>query len=201
VDADGDGLRDLNRSDADIIASTANYIRHLGWRRGEPWLQEVRVPRQMNWAEADLAIRHTRQQWARWGVTTRDGRPLRRDGTQASLLLPMGRNGPAFLAYENFRIYPQWNQSLNYALTAAYFATRLSGAPRYRNGNGKVEPFGYKAMKRVQRLLNNRGYDTGGIDGKHGAKSRAAVKAAQLRLGLPADSYPDARLVRALQGG
>ncbi|MEO1264529.1 MAG: lytic murein transglycosylase [Pseudomonadota bacterium] len=201
VDADGDGYRDLNRSDADIIFSTANYIRHLGWRRGEPWLQEVRVPAKMNWAEADLAIRHTRQQWSRWGVRRRDGQALRSDGKVASLLLPMGRNGPAFLAYDNFRIYPEWNQSLNYATTAAYFAARLAGAPRYRSGNGEVEPFGYKAIKRVQRLLTQRGYDTGGIDGKHGAKSRAAVKAAQLRYGLEADSYPDSRLVRALQRG
>jgi lytic murein transglycosylase len=201
VDADGDGIRDLARSDADIIMSTAKFIQHLGWRAGEPWLQEVRAPRDMPWQEADLAIQHPRAQWAKWGVRERDGGQLKADGVKASLLLPMGRYGPAFLAYHNFSIYPQWNQSLNYAITAAYLATRLAGAERYRAGNGEVEPFGYEEIKEVQTLLNRRGYDTGGIDGKHGAMSRAAVKAAQLKYGLPADSYPSNELVQRLRRG
>jgi lytic murein transglycosylase len=201
VDADGDGIRDLARSDADIIMSTAKFIQHLGWRAGEPWLQEVRAPRDMPWQEADLAIQHPRAQWAKWGVRERDGGQLKADGVKASLLLPMGRYGPAFLAYHNFSIYPQWNQSLNYAITAAYLATRLAGAERYRAGNGEVEPFGYEEIKELQTLLNRRGYDTGGIDGKHGAMSRAAVKAAQLKYGLPADSYPSNELVQRLRRG
>ncbi|MEO1694989.1 MAG: lytic murein transglycosylase [Pseudomonadota bacterium] len=199
VDANGDGRIDLYDTDADIVATTANYIKHLGWKPGQPWLQEVRVPANMPWREADLAILHPRAQWAKWGVRTRSGGNLRSDGMRASLLLPMGRNGPAFLAYENFRIYPQWNQSLNYAVTAAYLATRLEGAPRFRAGRGQVESFGYEDIKQVQQLLTRRGYDTGGIDGKHGAKSRAAVKAAQLKFGLPADSYPSRELVRRLR--
>ncbi len=199
VDADGDGIRDMMRSDADIIFSTANFIQHLGWRRGEPWLQEVRVPARMPWKEADLAIYHPRSKWDGWGVRTRSGKRLKADGMPAALLLPMGRNGPAFLAYENFKIYPQWNQSLNYAITAAYLATRLTGEPRYSPGRGNVENFDYKRIREVQRLLNRRGFDTGGVDGKHGAKSRAAVKKAQLRFGLPADSYPSSELMDRLR--
>ncbi len=199
IDADGDGQRDLMRSDADIIFSTANFIRHLGWRAGEPWLQEVSVPARMPWHEADLAIYHPRSKWAAWGVRTRGGKRLPADTVAAALLLPVGRNGPAFLAYHNFKIYPQWNQSLNYAMTAAYLATRLSGAPRYRAGRGPVDDFDYKAIKEMQSLLNRRGFDTGGIDGKHGAKSRAAVKKAQQRFGLPADSYPSRALIERLR--
>ncbi len=198
IDADGDGRRDLIRSDADIIHSTANYIRHLGWRRGEPWLEEVRVPAELPWAEADLAIKHPVSKWARWGVTRRDGGRLAGD-MPAALLLPMGRNGPAFLAYRNFDIYPQWNQSLNYAITAAYLATRLAGAEPYLPGRGTVEEYGYEEILSLQRLLDQRGFDTGGIDGKLGEKSRAAVKAAQLKFGLPADSYPSPELFRRLQ--
>ena len=201
VDADGDGRIDLYNSERDIVESTANYIRHLGWKGGEPWLQEVRVPADMPWKEADLAILHPRSQWANWGVRSRDGGRIKADGMRASLLLPMGRNGPAFLAYENFQIYPQWNQSLNYAITAAYFASRLAGAPRYRAGRGQIENFGYEDIKEVQRLLIRRGYDTGGADGKLGAKSRAAVKAAQLKYRLPADSYPSRELMRRLRRG
>ncbi|MEO1719212.1 MAG: lytic murein transglycosylase, partial [Pseudomonadota bacterium] len=123
VDANRDGRIDLYNTDEDIVATTANYIRHLGWKAGEPWLQEVRVPARMPWREADLAILHPRAKWAEWGVRDRAGNRLKSDSKRASLLLPMGRNGPAFLAYENFQIYPQWNQSLNYAITAAYLAT------------------------------------------------------------------------------
>lgn len=198
-DADGDGRRDLIRSDPDIIHSTAAYIQHLGWKRGEPWLREVSVPGRMPWREADLAIKHPLSQWGEWGVRFRSGeRPS--GNARAALLLPMGRNGPAFLAYRNFDIYPQWNKSLNYAITAAYLATRLSGTSRYRPGRGPVENFGYKEILALQRILNRSGFDTGGVDGKHGAKSRAAVKAAQIKFGLPADSYPSSELVRRLQG-
>lgn len=199
VDADGDGERNMITSDPDIIFSTAAYIKHLGWRAGEPWLEEVRAPNRMSWREADLSILHPRSKWAEWGVTRRDGSALRADSKPAALLLPMGRNGPAFLAYRNFQIYPQWNHSLNYAITAAYLATRLAGAPAYRAGNGPVENFGYQEIKELQRLLIARGFDTGGADGKLGAQSRAAVKAAQLRFKLPADSYPSAELMRRLR--
>ena len=199
IDADGDGRRDLIRSDPDIIMSTAAFIKHLGWRAGEAWLQEVTVPAKMPWREADLKIQHPRATWAKWGVRDRNGRPIPSDDVPASLLLPMGRNGPAFFGYRNFAIYPQWNQSLNYAMTAAYLATRLSGAPKYRPGRGEVENFGYKEMLEVQRLLVRRGFDTGGIDGKHGVRSRAAVKAAQIQFGLPADSYPSRALVKRLR--
>jgi lytic murein transglycosylase len=200
VDADGDGERNMIDSDPDIIFSTANYIQHIGWRRGEPWLEEVRVPGRMPWREADLEIYHPRAKWSEWGVTRRDGRHLPRDRTEAALLLPMGRNGPAFLAYRNFQIYPQWNQSLNYAITAAYLATRLDGAPRYLDGNGPVDNFGYKDIKALQEMLNSRGYDTGGVDGTLGARTRAAVKKAQIRFGLPADSYPSRELIERLRG-
>jgi lytic murein transglycosylase len=199
VDADGDGRRDMIRSDPDIIFSTANYIKHLGWRRGEPWLEEVRAPSQMPWREADLSIYHPRAQWAKWGVLKRNGRRLEADAVEAALLLPMGRKGPAFLAYRNFQIYPQWNESLNYAITSAYLATRLAGAPAYGAGNGDVENFGYKQIKDLQRTLISHGYDTGGADGKLGAKTRSAIKKAQIRYGLPADSYPSLALIDRLR--
>ncbi|MEM9725451.1 MAG: lytic murein transglycosylase [Pseudomonadota bacterium] len=198
ADGDGDGRVDLNGSDADIIFSTAAFIEHLGWRRGEPWLEEVRAPREMPWAEADLAIQHPVSAWRGWGVTRRDGAALR-DGPPAALLLPMGRNGPAFLAYRNFQIYPEWNQSLNYAVTAAYLATRMAGAPAYSPGRGPVESFSFEEIKALQAALEARGLDTGGVDGKLGRKSRAAVKRAQIDLGLPADSYPSRELLNRLR--
>ena len=199
VDYDGDGRRDLLRTSPDALASAANYMSSIGWRPGEPWLEEVQVPGNLAWAEADIAITHPRAQWAQWGVTLRGGQPLAQDALPASLLLPMGRNGPAFLAYPNFHVFLEWNESLIYATTVAYFATRLAGAPRVGNGSGQVAAFGYNEIKQLQELLVRRGYDVGGVDGKLGEMTRAAVKAVQLELGLPADSYPTPELMARLR--
>lgn len=199
IDFDGDGRRDLVRSPADIIGSTASFMASLGWRRGEPWLEEVRVPAEMPWQQADIAIQHPRSQWAKWGVRKSNGDALAGDQMPASLHLPMGRNGPAFLAYENFKVYLQWNQALTYATTAAYLATRLSGAPAMGPGRAPVEPFGFAEIRELQQLLKARGLYAGEIDGKHGAGSRAAVRAAQLRLGLPPDAYHSPELLARLR--
>jgi lytic murein transglycosylase len=200
VDFDGDGRRDLLRSSPDALASAANYLAKVGWQRGQPWLEEVRVPQQLPWDQADLAILHPRSQWAKWGVTRPDGSALPNDASRASLLLPMGRHGPAFLAYPNFRMFTEWNQSLVYSTTAAYFAARLAGAPPIHRGNGTVAPFAMAQIRELQQLLARRGHDVGKIDGFLGSKSRAAVKAEQIKLGLPADSYPTPELVERLRG-
>lgn len=199
VDWDKDGRRDLLRSVPDVIASTAAFIVSLEWKRGEPWLEEVRVPATLAWEQADLAIRHPTADWVRWGVTRADGKPLATAAPPASLLLPMGRNGPAFLAYPNFQIFIKWNQSLNYATTAAYLATRIAGAPAMGRGRAPVTPLSAEQMKEVQRQLVRRGFYAGEADGKLGAGTRAAIKQAQLKLGLPADSYPSAELLERLR--
>jgi lytic murein transglycosylase len=199
VDFDGDGRVDLLRSVPDVLASTANVLAQMGWRRGEPWLQEVRVPADLPWAQADLAIRHPRAQWASWGVRAVDGSALPADQLAAALILPMGRNGPAFLAYPNFDVYIEWNQSLVYATTAAYFATRLAGAPRV-SGGGNVPVLSLEQVKQLQELLKRHGYDVGGVDGIIGARTRAAIKDVQQRLGMPADSWPTPELLARLRG-
>jgi lytic murein transglycosylase len=200
VDFDGDGRRDLRKSAPDALASAANVIAKAGWRRGEPWLEEVRVPRDLPWEQADIAIQLPRSQWAKWGVRRADGSMLPADGVQTSLLLPMGRNGPAFLAYPNFRIYLQWNESLVYTTTAAYFATRLAGAPPVNRGNAP-DAMSAAQVKEMQRLLMRLGYDVGKVDGIVGAKTRAAVKAMQIKYGMAADSYPTAELLSRLRRG
>jgi lytic murein transglycosylase len=202
VDFDGDGRRDLIRSSQDALASAAHYMQKLGWRRGEPWLQEVRVPAQLPWEQADVEIQHPRSQWAQWGVTLASGGALPADNLPASLVLPMGRNGPAFLAYPNFtKVYLEWNQSLIYATTAAYLATRLAGAPRVSEGRGDVESLSFADTRELQQLLTRRGYDVGKTDGIIGAQTRAAVRDMQKKFGLPADSYPSAELLERLRGG
>ncbi len=201
IDYDGDGRADLFRNNTDIIGSTANYMKHLGWRANEPWLEEVLLSKALPWDQADLAIKHPRSQWAKWGVKMRNGGALSADAHPASLLLPMGRHGPAFLAYSNFDIYLKWNQSLNYATTAAWLATRIDGAPLLKKSSRQIAVLGPKEARELQRQLVRRGYDVGEIDGLIGAKTRKAVKAMQLKYKMPADSYPTPELLAALRRG
>jgi len=200
VDYDGDGRRNLIRSVPDVLASTANYLVGLGWKRGQPWLTEVRVPANLPWDQADLAIELPRAKWAAFGVALADGRPLPADNLPASLLLPMGRLGPAFLVYKNFQIYLQWNNSLVYSTTAAYLATRIAGGPPLKRGT-PPPALAFNDMKTLQGLLARAGYDVGTIDGFLGLKTRQAVKAMQVKYGLPADSYPTAELLARMRAG
>ena len=137
----------------------------------------MRVPQNLPWEQADLSIQHPRSQWAKWGVTRADGKPLEADALPTSLVLPMGRFGPAFLAYDNFKVYTEWNNSLIYSLTAAYYATRLAGAPAYNPRQGdKIPGLNVDEMRELQTLLAKRGFDVGRIDGILGLKSRQAVR-------------------------
>jgi lytic murein transglycosylase len=196
VDYDGDGRRDLIKSSADVLGSTANFLARLGWQPGQPWLVEVTVPRDLPWEEAHLAEKKDTSAWQSMGVSGRDGAI---PPGNAALYLPMGRNGPAFLAYHNFDVYLEWNESLVYATTAAYFANRLAGAPPVANGNGPVEVLRAPEIKTVQQSLATRGIDPGPIDGKLGRRTREAVRTAQIQLGLPADGWPDRALLSALR--
>jgi len=201
IDYDGDGKRNLIKSASDVIGSTGKYLVHLGWKRGEPWLQEVRVPANLPWKDADLSVQHPRSKWAAWGVTRADGKPLPNDNVPASVVLPVGRFGPAFMAYDNFQAYLKWNQSLNYSLTAAYYATRLDGAPPMNKGSANIPKITFEETRELQELLQKRGYDVGRVDGVLGLKSRVAVRELQIKSGLPADGWPTAELLAAARTG
>jgi len=202
VDYDGDGRRNLLSSAPDVIGSTANYIATgLKWRRGEPWLEEVRAPQNFPWNQADLTVQLPRSKFAQLGVTYADGRPLPNDNLPASLLLPMGRTGPAFLAYANFAAYTEWNNSLIYSTTAAYLAARIAGAAPMHRPTAAVVQLPFNEIKELQQLLVRAGYDVGKVDGVLGQQSRTAVKAMQVKYGLPADSWPTAELLARMRGG
>ncbi len=195
VDGDGDGHVDLKGSPPDALMSGARMLQDLGWRAGEPWLQEVTLPAGLDWSLSGLDQRRSVSDWQRLGVQGRNGALA--NGLQASLLLPQGRNGPAFLAYPNFSVLFEWNQSFVYVTSAAYFATRLSGAPVYAAGN--PEPgLSPAEMEQLQRKLVARGHDVGGVDGILGEKTREAVQREQNRLGLPADAWPTPALLNRL---
>ncbi|MBW6505270.1 MAG: lytic murein transglycosylase [Rhodobacteraceae bacterium] len=195
VDGDGDGHVNLRSSPADALLSGAKMLKSLGWRSGEPWLQEIAVPPDLDWAKTGLETRLATADWAAMGVRAREGSLAR--GLQGSVLLPMGHKGPAFMAYPNFSVLFEWNQSFAYVTTAAYYATRLLGAPVYLPGN--ADPLlSLEDMKALQQKLAARGHDVGKIDGILGAMTRAAVQKEQTRLGLPADAWPTPELLRRL---
>ena len=196
MDGDGDGHVDLKGSAPDALLSGGKMLSALGWRANEPWLQEIVVPDALDWSLTGLDQQRSVADWAALGVQARTG--SLGDGTlPASVLLPVGRNGPAFLAYPNFRVYFEWNQSLVYVTTAAYFGTRIAGAQVYDAGNPAPGLDG-EQMTELQRRLQARGYEVGNIDGILGAMTRSAVQAEQIRLGLPADAWPTADLLNAL---
>jgi lytic murein transglycosylase len=202
VDFDGDGRRDLIHSIPDTIASAANFLVSLGWQRGQPWLQEIRVPSNLPWQEADVTIQHPRSKWVAWGVKSANG-SLPPDELPASLILPMGRFGPAFLAYPNFKAFLGWNSAMVYSTTVAYFATRLAGAPTVDHaGAANIVPLSPPQVMELQRLLIKQGYEgVGEVDGKVGTGTRSATKKAQMKFNLPADSYPTVELIERLRTG
>ncbi|MEP2531101.1 lytic murein transglycosylase [Shimia sp.] len=194
VDGDGDGKVSLKTSAPDALMSGGKMLNHLGWRANEPWLQEVDVPQNLDWSKSGLNHQMNARDWARLGVKPRAGKL---PNLQASLLLPQGRKGPAFLAYPNYRVYFEWNKSFVYVTTAAYFATRLEGAQRYDIGNPDPALSGNQ-MKQLQKKLKARGHDVGKVDGILGKLTRAAVQKEQIRLGLPADAWPTKILLNKL---
>lgn len=196
VDGDGDGHVRLKTSAPDALMSGGKMLSHLGWNAGQPWLQEVRIPKGLDLSLTGMGHSQSVAQWAAMGVKPRTGR-LADGNLQARIVLPQGHKGPAFIAYPNFDVFFEWNQSFVYVLTAGYFATRLEGAQVYDAGNPEAGLSGSQ-MKQLQRKLQARGHDVGKIDGILGAGTRAAVQAEQARLGLPADAWPTAALLAKL---
>jgi lytic murein transglycosylase len=195
IDGDGDGRVSLKTSAPDALLSGGKMLSALGWRKGEPWLQEVTMPKNFDWSKTGLNHSASAHDWQNMGVQARGGQLV--DGLPSSIILPQGRKGPAFLAYPNFRVYFEWNQSFTYVLTAAYFANRLEGAQVYNAGTPDTGLSGVQ-MKSLQKKLAARGYDVGKVDGILGAKTRSAVQDLQTKMGLPADAWPTPSLLGKL---
>jgi lytic murein transglycosylase len=196
-DGDGDGAADIRNSEPDVILTTAAKLQSRGWRAGEPWLEEVALSGDLPWEETGRTNRLPITQWTAWGVTARDGRPLEDRGIPAGLVLPQGHRGPAFLAYPNFDVYLEWNQSFVYTLTAAHLAARLAGEPPF-DPRSPEPGLDLETMKRLQEKLVARGHDVGGVDGILGVATREAVRQEQIRLGFVVDGWPTRGLLEAL---
>lgn len=199
VDFDGDGRRDLVNSVPDALASTANYLKRAGWKTGEPWMIEVKVPAGYK-GPTGRRKRDAIAEWSRRGVTRADGRPLS-GGGQAGLLLPAGTNGPGFLVFRNFDAIYSYNQAESYALAISHLADRLAGYPPLRTPWPTDDPGLNRAQRlQLQKLLLARGYGIGEADGKIGPVTRDAIKDIERQIGLPETGRAGTKVYRALGG-
>ena len=201
VDADGDGKRDMWNSYPDMFASAANYLSRSGWRSGWTWGREVQLPKGFKLEHSGLKIRKSLSQWQALGVRAIGGGRLPNGDAEASVILPAGHSGPAFLIYKNYRTILTWNRSILYAIAVGHLADRLVGAGPLKT----KRPANEVALSRVdvkdmQRLLAALGYDAGGSDGVIGPMTRTAIKAFQHKSLLPADGYPTMGLLERLRG-
>ena len=196
TDGDGDRQVDLQNSAPDALMSGGHMLNRLGWQANAPWLQEIELPANLDWSMTGLDKAYPVARWKSFGITARNG-ALHDTAGEASVLLPVGHKGPAFLAYPNFSVYFEWNQSFTYVTTAAYFATLLTGEPVY---DARIPDQGLDGtqMKDLQRKMVGRGHDVGKVDGILGSKTRAAVQAEQSRLGLPSDAWPTPELLNRI---
>lgn len=206
VDADGDGKRDIMGNTADAFQSTGNLLRHYKWKRGEPWGFEVKLPRNFPWAEAEYKVRKSLAEWRAMGVRRINGGRLAQGALtpehQASVIIPAGHKGPAFLVLGNFRSLLSYNRATSYALSVAHLSDRLAGqGPFIAAWPAGQQPLKRSEMKELQQRLTAIGCDAGKPDGVIGRKTRAAVRCYQRQTGQPADGYPTLKLLARLRGG
>lgn len=199
IDFDGNGKRDLWTSLPDVFASTANHLVVGGWKGTTPFGVEIRLPGNFPYELAETQ-RKPVAEWSALGVTLTDGRPLPAWTGETAILVPAGHRGPAFLVSENFRALLDYNNAISYALSLGLFAERLRGGGRI----AKAWPTGDRQLGRtekeeLQRLLAERGFDPGKIDGQLGPNSRAAIRGFQKKAGLPADGYADYGLLELIR--
>lgn len=199
VDFDGDGKRDLWNSSTDALASAAHYLQASGWQRGQPWGFEVSLPNGFDYALADPDQRRTLAEWAELGV-----RPMAPTGAaasaRASLQLPAGHQGPAFLLLDNFRSILKYNNSTSYALAIGLLADNLLRPSEVKGQWPRGErQLGRSERIELQELLTKAGFDPGPADGIIGANTRKAIRALQLQLNWPADGYPNTELLQQLR--
>ncbi len=200
VDFDGDGRRDLWKSLPDVFASAANYLDRSGWHGDRTWGREVRLPEGFDLDLSGLSVKKPLAEWQRLGVRRIDGRDLPRVAIDASLILPGGYAGPAFLVYANFRTTLVWNRSILYAVAVGHLADRLAGAgPLATPRPAKDAPLSRREVVEIQRRLATLGHDPGGADGVAGARTRQAIKDFQRRARLPADGFPSLGLLERLR--
>lgn len=200
VDFSGDGKRDIwSDTPVDALASTANYLKHFGWVKGQPWGVEIVLPDGFDYRLASREIEKPTADWARLGVKALDGKPLADHG-RASVLLPAGSKGAAFLIFGNFAVLERYNTADAYVIGVGHLSDRIRGG-RTIQGNWPRSDRALTLAEReeMQQRLTTAGFDTQGIDGKIGPNTIGAVRAYQVAHGLTPDGYASLHLLKRLR--
>lgn len=200
VDFTGDGKRDIWADDpSDALASTAAYLRHFRWQLGQPWGVEVLLPQNFDYRLSDRQSRKSPAGWGQLGVRGVDGNVVP-NHSEATLITPTGAQGPAFLVFRNYDVISRYNNAQAYIIGVGHLGDRIRGLGPLR----RPWPDGERTLLRAERvelqqLLTAAGFSTGGVDGKIGPNSRAAIRGYQRSIGLPTDGYASLSLLRRLR--
>lgn len=201
VDFDGDGRTDIWSSVPDTLGSIANYLRDYGWQAGRDWGFEVNVPESVSCALEGPDQGRRIADWAKLGVTRVGGKPFpaSEQREEGFLLMPAGRDGPAFVVTPNFYVLKEYNESDLYALFIGHGADRIGGGQKpFAGAWTPVDGLYRSDVADLQRALEAKGYDVGGADGLPGFKTRRAIGDWQAKNGLQPTCYPSKALVEAL---
>ncbi len=200
IDGDRDGRIDIWNSLPDIFHSAANFLSQSGWRGDERWGREVLLTEDFDFSLTGTSTRKPLQEWRDLGVTQLNGAPIPvAAGMEASVILPAGAQGPAFLGYANFRTTMTYNPSTFYALTVGHLADRYAGSGPVQRMPENETAMSVADVRELQELLNRNGFDSGEPDGRVGRQTRAAIRAYQQSAGLPMDGYASVALLQALR--
>ncbi|WP_407695833.1 lytic murein transglycosylase [Shewanella avicenniae] len=196
VDADGDGKADLWNSTEDALASAANFLQHLGWQRNLRWGREVKLPKGFDFNL--IGESKPLADWQQLGLTEANGKTLPVADVSATLVLPAGHQGPAFIGYDNFEVIKRWNRSDFYAISVGHLADRIIGAGKLAVAPPQQQRRSRDEIKLLQQKLNELGFDAGKPDGILGSNSRKSLRAFQASKGLIPDGFPDDATFNAL---
>lgn len=200
VDFNGDGKRDIWSVDpTDALASTAAYLARSGWIKDQPWGVEVNLPHGFNYALANRNIRNSPSKWAQLGVVGANGKSVPNYG-MASILLPAGGQGAAFMIFKNFSVIERYNTADAYVIGVGNLSDRIKGGPKIKASWPRSDrALTFSERKELQRRLTAAGFDTRGIDGKIGPLTSQAVRRFQRSRGLAPDGYASFGLLKRLR--
>ena len=199
VDGDNDGRINLWSSLPDALHSAGNYLNQIGWKPGEPAALTMRLPETFNPRYARLSYRRSLAEWQSAGVVLANGESLGALTGPASIILPQGARGPAFMVFDNFDVILQWNRSVSYALSVALLAEQIAGGTPFPSSVPDAEAIGHTQLKSLQQQLTELGFNPGVVDGVPGIKTESAIRRYQSAQGLPADGYASLTLLRHLE--
>jgi membrane-bound lytic murein transglycosylase B len=198
IDGDGDGQVNLWSSEEDALSSAANFLANLGWEAGYRWGREVQLPTNFNYQQSGYKNRQSLSEWHAQGIKKANGSELGEGDTSAYVIVPAGHQGPAFIAYKNFRVIMRWNNSEFYAIAVGVLADRIAGASGIKASLPDLPAYSRKDIIALQSKLNALGFDVGKPDGIIGPATREGIRNYQIANNMIADGFPGLDVMAAL---